>query len=199
MTSNRIENSSAERMTPIQTDLSVYDNSWYNPGGGPLRRFLWYFVNVIFFINPLNPSGGLKVFLLRLFGAGIGKGVVIKPGVNIKYPWLLKIGDYSWIGERVWIDNLAQVSIGRNCCISQGAMLLCGNHHYKKRTFDLIVKPITLEDGAWVGAMSVVCPGVTLKSHAVLTVHSVATETLEPYALYKGNPAVKIRDRNLSE
>jgi putative colanic acid biosynthesis acetyltransferase WcaF len=169
-----------------ETDLSSYNNSWYNPGASRIKMLLWYFVNVLFFINPLNPISGLKVVLLRLFGAKIGKGVNIKPNVNIKYPWLLEIGDYSWIGEKVWIDNLAPVKIGKNCCLSQGAMLLCGNHNYKKPTFDLIVKGITLEDGAWVGAMSVVCPGVTLKTHAILTVQSVATETLEPYMMYKG-------------
>lgn len=186
-------------MTQGTTQLSTYNNSWYNPGGGPIKRLLWYYINILFFMNPLNPFSGLKVFLLQLFGAKVGKGVVIKPNVNIKYPWLLEIGDYTWIGERAWIDNLAQVKIGKNCCISQGAMLLCGNHNYKKPTFDLIVKPITLEDGAWVGALSVVCPGVTIKTHAILTVQSVAAETLEPFALYKGNPAVRIRERVISD
>ncbi len=181
----------------MKTDLSKYNNSWYSPGAGKLKLGLWYFVNVLFLMNPLNPISRLKVLLLRMFGAKVGKGVVIKPSVNIKYPWLLEIGDYTWIGEHVWIDNLAKVKIGANCCLSQGAMLLCGNHNYKLETFDLIVKPITLEDGAWVGAMSTVCPGVTLKSHAILTVDSVATETLEAYSLYKGNPAVKIRDRKI--
>jgi putative colanic acid biosynthesis acetyltransferase WcaF len=183
----------------VKTDLSKYNNSWYNPGGNPIKRLIWYFVNILFFINPLNPLSSLKVALLRLFGAKIGNGVIIKPAVNIKYPWLLEVGDHTWIGERVWIDNLGMVKIGKNCCISQGAMLLCGNHNYKKPTFDLIVLPITLEDGAWVGAMSIVCPGVTLKSHAILTVDSVATETLEGYTLYKGNPAVKVRDRKMNE
>ncbi len=97
-----------------KTDLSKYNNSWYQPGGNMLSRICWYFINILFFMNPLNPLSGLKVFLLRLFGAKVGKGVVIKPGVNIKYPWLLSIGDYTWIGERVWIDNLAKVTIGRN-------------------------------------------------------------------------------------
>lgn len=186
-------------MKKLTTDLSVYDNSWYKPGAGPIKRFLWYFVNIVFFMNPLNPVSSIKVLLLRLFGARVGKGVVIKPSVNIKYPWLLQIGNHSWIGEKVWIDNLAKVSIGDHCCISQGAMLLCGNHNYKKTTFDLIVKPITLEEGAWVGAFSIVCPGVTIKSHAILTVQSVATETLEAFGLYKGNPAVRIRERILSQ
>ena len=96
----------------------------------------------MFFINPLNPSSGLKKFILKLFGAKIGRGVVIKPGVNIKYPWKLFIGDYSWIGEKVWIDNLANVVIGRSVCISQGAMLLTGNHNYAAKEFDLMVLAI---------------------------------------------------------
>ena len=178
-----------------QTDLSKYKNDWYHPGASKIKIAFWYITNALFLINPLNPFSKLKVFLLRLFGAKIGKGVVIKQSVNIKYPWLLSIGDYTWVGERVWIDNLAQVNIGKNCCLSQGAMLLCGNHNYKKETFDLITGTITIEDGAWVGALSIVCPGVTLKTHSILSVSSVATETLEAYTMYKGNPAQKIRQR----
>lgn len=178
-----------------QTNLSNYDNSWYTPGGGPLRRVIWYFINILFFINPLNPFSGLKVRLLRLFGAKVGVGVNIKPCVNVKYPWLLEIGDYSWIGENVWIDNLALVKIGCNVCISQGAMLLCGNHNYKKPTFDLMIGEITLEDGSWIGAQSVVCPGVTARSHSMLGAGSVANHDLEAYGIYQGVPAVKTRER----
>jgi len=67
------------------TDLSTFNNSWYNPGS-PVRRALWYVINVAFFLNPLFPFSSLKCRLLRLFGAKIGKGVVIKPRVNIKQP-----------------------------------------------------------------------------------------------------------------
>ncbi len=172
------------------TDLSKYDNSWYNPGGNALKRFLWYFVNALVIKNHLNPISGIRVKALRLFGAKIGRGVVIKPGVNVKYPWLLTVGDYSWIGEDVWIDNLAEVSIGSNCCLSQGAMLLCGNHNYRLPTFDLMVKPIIVEDGAWVGAKSVVCPGVTVGRDSILTVGSMATSNLEAGKIYQGIPAV---------
>jgi len=156
---------------------------------------LWYFTNAVFFKSSLFPVSGLKVWLLRLFGAKIGKGVNIKPCVNIKYPWLLNIGDYSWIGEKVWIDNLAKVSIGAHCCISQGAMLLCGNHNYKTETFDLMTGEIKLEDGVWIGANATVCPGITCFSHAILAVGSVATKPLDAYVIYQGNPAVKVKDR----
>src|SRR5688500_6654904 len=178
-------------------DNSSFNNSWYQKeiGAGKIKQIAWYFINVLFFINPLNPSSALKNYLLRLFGARLGKGVVIKPSVNIKYPWKLSIGDYTWIGENVWIDNLAFVSIGKNVCISQGAMLLTGNHDYNKSTFDLIIGSITLEDGVWIGAKSVVCPGITCGSHAVLSVSSVANKNLEPYTIYQGNPAIAVRQR----
>lgn len=183
----------------MKTDLSRYDNSWYHPGSGSLVRFLWYFVNLLLIKNPWNPFLGIKVKVLRAFGAKIGKGVVIKPGVNVKYPWHLSIGDYSWIGENVWIDNLTCVKIGSNVCISQGAMLLCGNHDYKVPTFDLMVKPIVIEDGAWVGARSTVCPGITMHSHSVLTVGSIASKNLDSFSIYRGNPAVKIGERTILE
>lgn len=174
--------------------IKDYDNSWYRPGRA-VKRLVWYFINVLFFLNPFNPFSGLKVRLLRLFGARVGMGVNIKPSVNIKYPWLLEIGDYTWIGENVWIDNLARVRIGNNVCVSQGAMLLCGNHNYKKPTFDLMIGEITLEDGSWVGAQAVVCPGVTLHTHAVLGVGSVANRDLDAYCIYQGCPAAKVRER----
>lgn len=180
-----------------KTKLADFDNSWYKPGAGIIKRTLWYYTNVLFFLNPWNPFSSLKVFFLRLYGAKIGKGVIIKPSVNIKYPWFLAIGNHVWIGEKVWIDNLAKVEIGNNVSISQGAMLLCGNHNYKKPTFDLIIGEIKLEDGVWIGAKSIVAPGITCKSHSILSVNSVAAKDLEEYTIYQGNPAVEVRKRKM--
>jgi putative colanic acid biosynthesis acetyltransferase WcaF len=177
-----------------KTDLSKYNNQWYDTGGGTFKRLTWYLVNAIF-LNSAFPVGSVKIFFLKLFGARIGKGVVVKPYVNIKYPWNLKIGDHVWIGEGVWIDNLAMVALGNHVCLSQGAMLLCGNHNYKSKAFDLIVKEIKLQEGVWIGAKAVVCPGVNCLSHAVLSVGAVATHDLEAYTVYGGNPAIKIRKR----
>lgn len=178
-----------------QVDYSKFNNDWFDRGAGSVKIFIWYFVNVLFFINPLNPSSALKKSLIRLFGGKVGTNVLIKPSISIKYPWKLSIGDNTWIGERVWIDNLAEVKIGANVCVSQGAMLLTGNHDYKKETFDLIIGKITLEDGSWVGAKSVVCPGVTIGTHAILSVNSIATRDLDAWQIYQGNPAKKIRER----
>jgi putative colanic acid biosynthesis acetyltransferase WcaF len=178
----------------VKTDLSTYNNSWYQPGS-KLKRVLWYIVDVLFFKGSWNAVSGLKVFWLRLFGAKIGRGVVIKPQVSIKYPWKLTIGNHCWIGERVWIDNLDQVTLEDHVCVSQGALLLCGNHNYKKSSFDLMIAPIVLKEGSWVGAKACVAPGVTLESHAVLSMGSVATQNLDAYTIYRGNPAQKVKTR----
>ena len=176
--------------------MSKFNNDWYNPGSA-FKRGVWYIFNAMVLTNRYNPSGACRKMVLRWFGARIGKGVVIKPKVNVKYPWNLEVGDYSWIGEEVWIDNLGKVKIGANVCISQGALLLCGNHDYKKATFDLIVGDITLEDGVWIGAKSTVTGGVTCASHAVLSAGSVASADLDAYTIYRGNPAEVIRQRNM--
>jgi putative colanic acid biosynthesis acetyltransferase WcaF len=178
-----------------KSDLVLYNNLPYHPGAGALKRIIWYYTNILFFKSSLFPFYGIKNFLLKLFGAKLGKQVEIKPCVNIKYPWHLTIGDEVWIGENVWIDSLVPIIIGSNICISQGAMLLTGRHNYKKPSFDLITGSIVLEDGVWIGAGAIVNQGITAYSHAILTSGSVATKNLEPYTIYQGNPAVKIRMR----
>lgn len=180
---------------PNNVDFSKFNNGWYDPGKNGLVRIIWYAINAIVFQTYLFPFYKLKAYILRFFGAKIGSGFVIKPSVSIKYPWHLIIGNNVWIGENVWIDNLAEVRIGNNVCISQGAMLLSGNHDYKKTSFDLIVKKIILEDGCWIGAKSIVCPGITCKSHSILSVGSVANTDLEEYRIYQGVPAIQVRKR----
>lgn len=179
-------------------DISSYNNNWYRPGSN-FKIILWYFTSLIFFKNSLPWPQYFKSIVLRLFGCKLGKDVVLKPNITIKYPWFLEIGNNVWIGENVWIDNLTNVLIENNVCISQGGMLLCGNHDYKKSSFDLIIGEIRLEEGSWVGAQSIVCPSVTLKSHAILSVGSVATKDLEAFTIYQGNPALAVRKRVINE
>lgn len=180
-------------------DLSRFNNNWYNPGRGLFTRTIWYFVNALFLQNSLNPSSGLKIFFLKAFGAKIGNGVVLKPSINVKYPWNLEIGDYSWIGEGGGLDSLAPIKIGNNCCISQNTYLCTGNHDWADPAFGLIVKSITVEDGVWVGARVTVLPGVTIGSHSVLTAGSVVSQNTEPNMIYAGNPAQPVKARKIRE
>ncbi|MCC6817675.1 MAG: colanic acid biosynthesis acetyltransferase WcaF [Bacteroidia bacterium] len=175
-------------------NLDAYNNEHFKTGAGKFKRMLWHLVNAVFFNSSFH-FYSLKVFILKLFGAELGINVVIKPYVNIKYPWNLIVGNNVWIGENVWIDNLEKVQIGNNVCLSQGALLLCGNHDYKKSTFDLITGKIILEDGVWIGAKSIVCGNVVCHSHSVLSVNSVAAKDLDAYYIYKGNPAQALKER----
>src|SRR3569833_1503128 len=171
---------------PNKTDLLAYNNYPYYPGGGALKRLLWYYTNLVFFKSGWFPFYGFKVGLLRMFGAKIGKQVEFKPGVNIKYPWNLTIGDEVWIGENVRLGSLVMITIGSNVCLSQGEALLTGSHNYKKSTFDLVTGPITLEDGVWIGACAIVNQGINAHSHAMLSAGSVATKDLEADSIYQG-------------
>lgn len=181
----------------MTTDLSKFTIGDYK-NGNKLKVLTWYFVNYYIFNTAFPWPYKLKIALLRIFGAKVGTGVVIKTKVRVKNPWRLLIGDNTWIGEGVWIDNLEDVSIGRNVCLSQDAMLLTGNHDYTKIDFPYRLGGINLEDGVWIGAKSVVCPGVTCKSHAILTVNSVATRELKEWGIYSGNPAVLVRERKMT-
>ena len=132
-----------------------------------------------------------------MFGAKVGDGVVVKPGVNIKYPWNLEIGAHSWIGEKVWIDSLTRVTIGCHACISQGVYLCTGNHDWSDPEFGLITKSITVKDGVWIGAKAIVLPGVTLASNSVITAGAVVTQNTETGMVYSGSPANPVRNRNI--
>lgn len=179
--------------------LAAFDGSGFNKGAGFLKITLWYFVNALLVRASWNPFMGIKIVLLRMFGAKVGKGLVIKNNVVIKSPWNLTVGDDCWLGEDCWIDNLDKVCIGNNVCISQGALLLTGNHDYTVPSMPYRNGAITLEDGAWIGAKAVVCPGVTVHRNAILTVGSVATKEMEENGIYQGNPAVRVRTRVLKD
>ena len=182
----------------MNVDLSTYRPAGFDRGAGLLKETLWLIVSLVLFrLCPLCLSP-LKRTILRAFGAQVGRGVVIKPQVKITFPWKLTIGDHVWLGEECWLLNLERITIGNNVSISQRAFLCTGNHNYKSPTFDLIVKPITVEDGAWIGASAWVGPGVRVGTHAVLSAGSVAAKDLEPFGIYRGNPAVYLKQRIIS-
>lgn len=178
-------------------ELSSFSAEGFNKGASLYKRATWYFVNALFVRASWNPFALPKIWLLRLFGAEIGHGLVFKNNVNIKSPWNLAVGDHCWIGENVWIDNLDKVYIGNNVCISQGALLLTGNHDYTRVSMPFRNAPIKIDDGVWIGANTTVCAGVTAHQNAILTVGSMTSKDLDANGIYQGVPAVKIRERKL--
>lgn len=147
--------------------LDLFENPDFDRGASKLKELLWMLLQAWLFSSWL-PGSGWRVRLLRGFGARIGTGVVIKPHVTVKFPWKLAVGDHVWIGERVWIDNLAQVTVGDHACLSQGAYLCTGSHDWTDPRFALIARPIRLGTGSWVGARASLAPGTVLEDGAVL-------------------------------
>lgn len=178
--------------------LDTFNNSWYSPGGSALRRALWFFFGQPFLAARWQPLSNLRRGLLRLFGARIGKGVVIKPGVRIKYPWRLSVGDHVWIGEDCWIDNLADVSIGSHACLSQDVYLCTGNHDWSDRSFGLRPGEIVIGNGSWIGARAVLGPGVQTGDGSIAALGSVVNRAIPAWEVHAGNPAQFVRTRHLS-
>lgn len=179
--------------------LAQMSHRGYTSGRSFAVQMLWYFTQSVLFANPLLTSYGAKRWMLRAFGAEIAAGVLIKPRVRVKCPWHLRIGRDAWIGEGVWIDNFVSVSIGPNACLSQGAYLCTGNHDWRGPAMDLVVSPIVVEEGAWVGAFSRVAPGVTVAKRSVVTLGSVLLQDTEEGMVYGGHPAASLKDRGMQE
>ena len=143
-------------------DLASFTTGEFDRGASRLKEGLWVLIKCAFFLNPLPLPSRLRCILLRLFGAKVGKGVVIRSRTNFTFPWRLTIGNYTWIGEQVEILSLAPVTIGSNVCISQRAYLCTGSHDFHSGGFDLITRPICIEDRSWIAASAFICPGVTI-------------------------------------
>jgi putative colanic acid biosynthesis acetyltransferase WcaF len=176
---------------PIR-DLSVYTTGDFDRGAPRWKEACWVLCKALFFMAPIPWPSGFRVLLLRLFGARIGAGVVIRSGVNVTFPWKLAVGDHTWIGESAWLLNLAPIAVESHVCISQRAFLCTGSHEHRKPTFDLITRPITLRHGCWVAAQAVVCPGVEIGPGAVLGAGSVAAEDIPERRVARGNPAAVV-------
>jgi putative colanic acid biosynthesis acetyltransferase WcaF len=174
--------------------LDLYQAKGFDRGRPAWIEAIWLLLQPVLVTSPLSCSL-VRRLALRLMGAHIGRGVTIKGGVRVKFPWRLRVGDHCWIGQDAWLDNLAEIIIGNHCCLSQGVYLCTGSHDWASTSFDLMVKPIVLEDQVWLAAHSVVGPGVVARRGAVLALGSVATAELSPWHIHRGNPAFPIRPR----
>jgi putative colanic acid biosynthesis acetyltransferase WcaF len=183
----------------MKIDLGSYRNNAVPGDRNRIWKSAWYLCNACLFQSPVVLPARLKAVLLRLFGGRVGRGLVIRPRVTIKYPWFLELGDHVWIGEAAWIDNMCAVKIGSHVCISQGAYLFTGNHDYRDPHFRRFVQPVVLEEGVWVGARSTICAGAHLKRGAVVAAGSVLAGVAKPYVVYQGNPAIPRHRRRASE
>lgn len=180
----------------MQQRLDQYKIGDFRRGRPAIIEACWMVVDALF-VRSFIPGSWHRRWLLRLFGASIGRQVVLKPGVRVKFPWRLRVGDHSWIGESAWIDNLAEVEIGCFVVVSQGAYLCTGSHDWSRESFDLIVRPVTIANSAWVCAGSYVAPGTRIGEGTVVGIASCVAGDLQSWWIYRGNPAVAIKRRTI--
>ncbi len=159
--------------------------------GNRLLRLLWGLIWLVFFMPSPRPFHAWRAFLLRLFGANLGQYVHVYPHVKVWAPWQLTLGNRVGIADGVTLYNMAPITIGDDCVISQGAHLCGGSHDIDSENFQLITKPIKLEKKVWVCADAFIGPGVSVAEGCVLGARAVVVKTItEPWSVWVGNPAV---------
>ena len=178
-------------------NLREFDSTHFSRGRNWGVQASWLLASTL--VESAIPGSSWRAALLRAFGATIGKRVTIKPGVKVKFPWRLRVGSDTWIGEKAWIDNLVDVSVGSNCCISQGVYVCTGNHDWSSPSFDLRTSGVVIADCVWLAAMTVVGPGVAVGEGAVLVIGSVARSDLNSWTVYAGNPATPVSSRRVRD
>ncbi|MCT0219816.1 putative colanic acid biosynthesis acetyltransferase [Synechococcus sp. CS-1329] len=176
-------------MTAPLQDLAHYRlPAHWSPGAPRGQQVLWLLAGQPL-LGSFLPGTPWRKALLRLFGARLGSGGRFKPHLRVKFPWRLQMGDHCWLGEEVWIDNLAPVRLGDRVCLSQGVYLCTGNHDFRSPQFSLRVQPIQIDADAWIAARAVLAPGTHVGAGAVVALAAAVKGTVAPGAVVAGNPA----------
>lgn len=176
-------------------DLSEYRNPKDFRGKSKLYVQLWWIVYALLFRPSPQVFYGWRRFLLKLFGAQIGKGVLLRPTAQITYPWKLNIGDYSWIGDEVVLYSLGNINVGSHTVISQRCYICTGTHDYNETNFPIYANEINIEDQCWLATDVFVSPGVTIKSGTVVGARSTVMNDLNSFSVYVGSPAKFLKNR----
>lgn len=156
---------------------------------------LWWIIQDTLFAWSPQFLYGWRRFLLRVFGAKIGKGVLIRSTVKITYPWNIEIGDYCWIGEENVLYSLGKITIGNNVALAHKVYINTGGHDYKKISFDIFAEPVVIEDQCWITNDVYIAPGVTVGKGSVIAARSSVLKNISEGKIYAGTPAKEIKNR----
>ncbi|ACK69627.1 transferase hexapeptide repeat containing protein [Gloeothece citriformis PCC 7424] len=191
-------------LTPILeaqpwVDLRQYHQSEFDRGRPSWLILIWWLVQAIVFPLSLHNWHSIRCGLLRLFGAKIGQGVVIRPTARVTYPWKVEIGDYSWIGDDVVIYSLDEIKIGSHCIISQKCYLCTGSHDIEDERFGLITAPIIIGNGVWIATDCFVAPGVKIGANSVIGARSSIFSNIPGEQVAWGTPCRPRYQRHLKQ
>ena len=157
----------------------------------------WYLCKWFFFLTAFPWPSGLKRRLLVIFGAEVGKGLHMKPRVNVHFPWKLRMGEHCWVGERTEILNLETVTMGSHVALAHDVYIAAAGHDITSPVMDFKNRPVVIEDGCWIATRVFIGPGVRVGHHAVAAACAVLVKDVAPYAVMGGNPAKQIGVREI--
>lgn len=177
-------------------NLNTYKTPKGFRGKSAMTVQLWWMVQATLFKWSPQVFYGWRRFLLRAFGAKIGRGVIIRPSVQVTYPWKVTIGDYSWIGDEVVLYSLGEIEIGSNAVISQRSYICTGSHNYNSNSFEIYSKKITIGNKCWLASDVYVAPNVTIGDSTVVGARSSVFKDLPVNKVCKGSPAKPFKDRS---
>lgn len=159
-------------------DLSQFSGRGYDIGRSKLIQAAWLTISGAVFTRWWCPAS-LRVAILRAFGATIGDNVLVRHRVRIHWPWKLRIGDNSWIGEGVWLLNLEPITIGANVCVSQDVFICTGSHDRTSPTFEFDNAAIEIGDEAWIAARATILRGVVIGARATVGATALVTSSVD--------------------
>lgn len=179
-------------------------NDLFTPGdfrrGKPfLVELVWQFVKIWFFLSPWPWPSRFKAFLLRMFGAKVGRGLYLRPRVNIHFPWKLELGDYCWIGDRCEILNLEPVVFEDHVALAHDVYIAAASHNIKSKTMAYANAPIRIQRGTWVASRTVIGAGVTIGENCVIAAGSVVVKDVPRDSIVAPSPSVVIKKRELTQ
>jgi putative colanic acid biosynthesis acetyltransferase WcaF len=181
---------------PIRNDL--FDKSEFDRGRSKAVEAAWYLTKMLFFLSAWPWPTALKTRLLRAFGCQVGTGLVIRPRVNIHFPWKLAIGDHCWIGEGTEIMNLESVTLEDHSTLSHDVYLAAAGHDSSSASMAYKNRPIRIGRSAWVTTRAFIGPGVTVGEGALIGAGAVVLKDVEPYSVMVGNPAAAVAVRRVT-
>lgn len=158
-------------------------------GRSGLVVLLWQTVQATLFAWSPQPAYGWRRFLLKLFGAKVGKGVLVRQTARITYPWKVSFGDHCWIGDHTEIYSLGTIAIGSHAVVSQRSYICAGTHDHLDVTFPLVSRPVVIGDQAWIATDCYVAPGVRIGTASIVAARSTVLHDVPDAVIAAGTPA----------
>lgn len=176
-------------------DLSTFALPEGFRGKGALTVQLWWGVQATLFRHSPQIFYGWRRFLLRAFGAKIGKGVLVRPTARITYPWKVTIGDWSQVGDGTELYSLGRIEIGAHTVVSQGCYICAAGHDPASNSFAIYQSRVVIEDEVWLASQCFVMPGVTVRKGTFCKVRTLVTSDTEEGTVYAGSPGRAVAKR----